>query len=291
MAAVALYTVEGVEDDSAAHPNAFFLPRLPSPAITLEQLRECFPLSHTGEFKFSYLVKDDGRYWRTLVHDEEEAPLDSSNRLFLRILPVRDWEAEAQAAAEAEAAPAEAQAGNSPKRAEDELPSLAELHTPVAPSPAEQQPRPAASPSPAPAEDDQTPEEKACAAMKDEGNKAFKTGAFPVAIAAYSKAVEKLVTLPETKASQKILCDCLGNRAACRIQERDFEMAIEDCDIVLSKQPQNAKALVRRGTCYEHCEKHKKALADFEAALGVDMKNKVAQQSAVRLRKLIKALY
>ncbi len=72
MAAVALYTVEGVEDDSAVrsyvcagslttglqdHPNAFFLPRLQGASITLEQLRECFPLGHIGEFKFSYLVR------------------------------------------------------------------------------------------------------------------------------------------------------------------------------------------------------------------------------------------
>eukprot|EP00656_Telonema_subtile_P030493 TRINITY_DN3346_c0_g2_i1.p1 TRINITY_DN3346_c0_g2~~TRINITY_DN3346_c0_g2_i1.p1 ORF type:complete len:286 (-),score=81.56 TRINITY_DN3346_c0_g2_i1:301-1158(-) len=283
MAAVALYTVEGVEDDSADHPNAFFLPRLQGASITLEQLRECFPLGHIGEFKFSYLVQDEPRYWRTLVQEHEEAPLDAKKRLFLRVLPVRDWNAEAQAEAQAQA---QAQPPATPAtKTTDELPSLAEFHTPASP-PEQQTPKPT---PPPPAQDEQTPEEKACAEMKDEGNKAFKVGGFPAAITAYSKAIEKLVTLPETKVREKLMCDCLGNRAACRIQERDFELAIEDCDIVLQKQPNNTKALVRRGTSYEHCEKLKKALADFEAALALDMKNKTAQQSAIRLRKLIKA--
>ena len=92
-----------------------------------------------------------------------------------------------------------------------------------------------------------TEEEKKASGTKDEGNKCFKSGQFPGAIAAYSKvcqrrcfgceavdsqALELITTLPTSPTQQKLYCDCLGNRAACRIQERDFEMAVDDCNLV-----------------------------------------------------------
>lgn len=293
MAAVALYTITGCEDDSPDHPNAFFLPRLSEPVISLEELKDCFPLA--GEFLFSYRATGREALWRTMTDDEDLAPLDEKKRLFLRVLPVRDLEMEAyeNTAAEAEASP---KAGG--HSTEDLAADMAELHTPSAgagdesPQPSgPASPSPTPSPKPAAAEENMTQEEKAAASIKDEGNKSFKSGQFPAAIASYSKALEIIVKLPVTKTQEKLYCDCLGNRAACRIQERDFEMAVEDCNFVLEKQPKNVKALVRRGTSFEHIEKHKKALADFEAALAIDVKNKSAQQSAVRLRKLIKTLY
>eukprot|EP00658_Telonema_sp_P-2_P025149 TRINITY_DN20128_c0_g1_i1.p1 TRINITY_DN20128_c0_g1~~TRINITY_DN20128_c0_g1_i1.p1 ORF type:complete len:299 (+),score=83.14 TRINITY_DN20128_c0_g1_i1:56-952(+) len=298
MAAVALYTMDGTEDDTPEHPNAFFLPRLDRPSITLAQLHDCFPLADRGEFQFSF-KEENGKSWRVMAYDDDEAPLDVNKRLFLRIVQIRDWEAEATEAAQeaAEAAqPSTPHAATSPGGSgaqSEDLPSLQELHAP-SPSPAPAETPGPAHPSPvpaSPAEEEQSPGEKAVSKVKDEGNAAFKNGQFPVAIETYTKAVGMLAKLPSTKATDTLLCACLGNRAACRIQERDFEMGIEDCDLVLEKQPKNAKALVRRGTCYEHIEKHKKALADFEAALALDMKNKNAQQSAVRLRKLIKTLY
>merc|ERR1712166_1062240 len=96
-AAVALYTVQGVEDDSPDHPNAFFLPRLPNSHISLGQLNECFPLKETGDFLFSYLVAGKERIWRTLVEENDVSPLDNNNRLFLRVLAVRDsWQEETE---------------------------------------------------------------------------------------------------------------------------------------------------------------------------------------------------
>merc|ERR1712166_420398 len=278
-AAVALYTVQGVEDDSPDHPNAFFLPRLPNSHISLGQLNECFPLKETGDFLFSYLVAGKERIWRTLVEE-------NNNRLFLRVLAVRDsWQEETEGDEPASApAPAGCAAESS-----DALPSLQDLHSPApAQSPT---PSPLPSPSPAKIAEPMTPEETKAAAIKDEGNKSFKSGQFPAAIAIYTKALELIAGLDKTKATTKLSVACLGNRAACRIQERDFDQAIQDCSSVLAQDPKNAKALVRRGTSFEHNEKHKKALADFEGALAIDMKNKVAQQSAVRLRKLIKSIY
>jgi len=127
---------------------------------------------------------------------------------------------------------------------------------------------------------------------KVEGNAHFKKGEFPQAIELYGKGIalfEKLEN--KTKISQKLALDCLNNRAACRVQIREFEDCILDCNMVLEMDSKNAKALLRRGTCYEHIEKHKLALKDMEACLGVDPNNKQAKDILNRVKKACKALY
>ena len=75
----------------------------------------------------------------------------------------------------------------------------------------------------------QPPEEKEMEEAKAKGNAHFKKGEFPPAMEAYSRAVETWEKLSEkSAAANKCACACLNNRAACKIQVRDFDDAIVD---------------------------------------------------------------
>ena len=71
---------------------------------------------------------------------------------------------------------------------------------------------------------------------------------------------------------------------------RDFDDAITDATRLLAVDPKNAKALLRRGTCYEHVEKHKKCIADMEAVLSIDPSHKQAKDIKNRVQKVMKSL-
>mmetsp|Transcript_114813 Transcript_114813/g.161262 ORF Transcript_114813/g.161262 Transcript_114813/m.161262 type:complete len:264 (+) Transcript_114813:52-843(+) len=94
-------------------------------------------------------------------------------------------------------------------------------------------------------------------AAKEEGNEFYKLGRFPEAIDCYTKGLGH-ATLDEEKIA------LLNNRAACRFQERSFRQAIADCSEVLALDPNNTKALLRRGLAYENIEKIDQGLADMK---------------------------
>jgi Flp pilus assembly protein TadD len=56
----------------------------------------------------------------------------------------------------------------------------------------------------------------------------------------------------------------LNNRGACRFQDRDFRQCVSDCNEALSIDPNNVKALLRRGQSYENIEKIELAMADMK---------------------------
>ena len=56
----------------------------------------------------------------------------------------------------------------------------------------------------------------------------------------------------------------LNNPAACRFQDRDFRQCVSDCNEALAIDPDNVKALLRRGQSYENIEKIELAMADMK---------------------------
>jgi len=141
----------------------------------------------------------------------------------------------------------------------------------------------------------QRTEEKDMEVAKAKGNGHFKDGQFPDAIAAYGKVVELWEALGEDHTTKSASCNkcavaALNNRAACYIQVRDFDDAIVDTTRLLEVDSKNAKAYLRRGTCYEHIEKHKKCLGDMEMVLKLDPGSTQAKDINNRVKKVMKAL-
>jgi len=96
-----------------------------------------------------------------------------------------------------------------------------------------------------------------CITAKLEGNEFFKKALFPDAIESYSRALGLSTTSPE-----KI--DCLNNRAACYYQLRNFKQVITDTTDVLEIDPNNVKALLKRGLSFEALEKIEQGIDDMK---------------------------
>jgi len=288
--------------DDMAHPNVFFLPRDIEGGITLARLRECFPLEGSFHFRCKTSANGGRKIWRDLQRDDDVASIGEPKKLFLRVLRLRSEgdatpcvESPEETSAPSEAnvfdepvAPAEPEATPEPTRPRVDSNAMPDdFFTPVA----KVAPSPSPGTSPMPNTENLSAEEKQMSEGKAKGNGHFKKGEFPLAIAEYSKVAEVWEAMGEkTKEADKIAAACLNNRAACRIQTRDFEDAIADATKVLEIEPGNPKAHLRRGTCYEHIEKYKLSVKDMEAVLAKDPGSKQAKDILNRVKKVMKTL-
>lgn len=109
-------------------------------------------------------------------------------------------------------------------------------------------------------------------AEKLKGNDFYRQGLFPNAIDCYSRALNLITsqtsqtaeTAEKSKTLEKEKIDCLNNRASCHYQIRSFSHCITDSSEVLDIDPNNIKALLRRGLSYESLEKFELALTDLK---------------------------
>jgi len=116
---------------------------------------------------------------------------------------------------------------------------------------------------------------------KEEGNFHYKESRYDKAIEFYTKALE-LTNDPKEKAT------FYSNRAACNAQLQMYTEVIVDCSHCLEIEPENVKALLRRGLAYENKENYKLSRQDMQTALSLDPNTKMASEALVRLDRSIK---
>ena len=101
---------------------------------------------------------------------------------------------------------------------------------------------------------------------KAEGNALFQQGEAK-AQEAYDKYTECLALDPSNTAYAAVI---LGNRAAASMKLKQWDKAIEDCDLSLQYKPDNVKALLRRAACRKEKGELEESVRDIEAALKLD---------------------
>eukprot|EP00455_Lapot_gusevi_P047867 TRINITY_DN653_c0_g1_i2.p1 TRINITY_DN653_c0_g1~~TRINITY_DN653_c0_g1_i2.p1 ORF type:complete len:367 (+),score=124.30 TRINITY_DN653_c0_g1_i2:293-1393(+) len=102
------------------------------------------------------------------------------------------------------------------------------------------------------------------------GNNFFTQGQYDQAVRKYAKALNWCSEdFPSPEEEAKIAAakvPCYSNRAACYLKLRRYQEAIQDCDSVLKIEPENGKALMRRGQAYFELKDDEKAKPDLVAA-------------------------
>jgi tetratricopeptide (TPR) repeat protein len=121
--------------------------------------------------------------------------------------------------------------------------------------------------------------------QKEEGNVLFKKGLFEQALEVYSDALA-LCSEPNGELALAIR----NNRAGCYHQLSNFELVVEEANIVLTQQPHNLKALIRRMIAFEPLEKYEAALDDARRVLSYAPGNEQANRVQHRLSKLVRDL-
>lgn len=119
--------------------------------------------------------------------------------------------------------------------------------------------------------------------LKSEGNDMFKNANFDGAIIKYTEALNAC-----SDKTSKVALGCYNNRAACHQQQSNYSCVIEDTSAVLEVEPQNTKALLRRGLAFEGMEKFKLALQDMKSLLYVDPRMEVANKAQHRIQSALR---
>jgi len=118
---------------------------------------------------------------------------------------------------------------------------------------------------------------------KEEGNVHYKESRYEQAIQSYTKAIE--LTKDENERATYY-----ANRAAAKAQLQMYNEVIADCHACLEIQPNNVKALLRRGLAYENKDIWKLARADMQKALSLEPSSMLASEALVRLDRNIRMM-
>jgi len=115
------------------------------------------------------------------------------------------------------------------------------------------------------------------------GNDLYGKGEFSASINSYKRGIKYLDgTDDEDVMNMKI--KCLNNLSAGQLQVKAYKMAIQSLDTVLQFEPENVKALFRKGKCLEGLKKEEEALEYIKKASMLDPQNKSIMQELGRLR-------
>lgn len=113
---------------------------------------------------------------------------------------------------------------------------------------------------------------------KDAGNEHYKNKRYKEALNCYTEALN---TCPSEAKDENIVF--LKNRAACYLQLKQFNKALEDTTSVLKQAPSDVKTLYRHAQALEGLKRLPEALKCIKTLLSINQKNTEAQSFARRL--------
>ena len=123
-----------------------------------------------------------------------------------------------------------------------------------------------------------------CTQAKLIGNSVFKTGNYEKAILFYTRAIELSSESDPERATYYV------NRALCHAQTSSHKRVIADCEEALLIQPENAKALLRRGMAYEGLEKWQKGLDDYKKVISMGTNSPQATEGQARCQRALRSM-
>ncbi len=119
---------------------------------------------------------------------------------------------------------------------------------------------------------------------KESGTKLYMEKRFAEALKDYELAAELSAELP---AEHALWISCKLNSALMAISLTDYPSAVVFAGEVLKKDPQNVKALYRRGLARNHLGLPEEALEDLNLALSLDAENKAVKTEILKSKKLV----
>jgi tetratricopeptide (TPR) repeat protein len=148
--------------------------------------------------------------------------------------------------------------------------------------------------------------------LKDEGNQEFKAGGYRAAIKKYhhslmytrgvvstgdtsaipgmEQMVKYVATEDEKRAAKELSLVLSNNLAACFLKTGKWEKVLEYASKVLEGDPDNSKALFRRGTARIHLNEPDKAREDLSRAQSLTPDNKEIKKQLALLEKKTREL-
>ncbi|XP_043086673.1 RNA polymerase II-associated protein 3 isoform X2 [Puntigrus tetrazona] len=111
---------------------------------------------------------------------------------------------------------------------------------------------------------------------KEKGNEYFRDGRYDAAIECYTRGMDADPYSPVLPT----------NRAACFFRLKKFAVAESDCDLAIALDGKYVKAYVRRAAARAALGRHREALEDYEVVLKLDPENAEAQNELQKLQQV-----
>jgi len=124
---------------------------------------------------------------------------------------------------------------------------------------------------------------------KEEGTALFKAKDYRGAALKYEEACKWFDedTLEVVEGARDIMLVCKLNAAQACINANEYSFAMEKCSYVLGTDPDNIKALYRRGLARNHTGNPEGAVVDLSRVIELDAANVAAKNELVRAKKQI----
>jgi tetratricopeptide (TPR) repeat protein len=71
------------------------------------------------------------------------------------------------------------------------------------------------------------------------------------------------------------------------LKTKKYQKALNDCEACLKMEPENVKALFRKGQALSEMRNHREACDTFEQVLAIDPSNSTASQEIIRLEQIL----
>lgn len=110
------------------------------------------------------------------------------------------------------------------------------------------------------------------------------------ALRTYEEALETLQResgANQTEKQTSLLVSLLNNKALVYMKMNEWTRSIDECELVLSLDSQNMKALMRRGTCFQKMKNWRRAKRDYEVVVGLDPESKEAKETLMKIKSAI----
>ncbi|GFR42389.1 hypothetical protein Agub_g3261, partial [Astrephomene gubernaculifera] len=117
--------------------------------------------------------------------------------------------------------------------------------------------------------------------LKQEGNQLHSRGEYGKAVEKYERAKSNIESLTSQEA-RDLARACTLNLSSCYLNLKQYDKCLEQCNQVLSGEPDNLKALYRRGQAHMGSGAWLEAAADLERALRLAKETDPSQTQPIR---------
>lgn len=132
---------------------------------------------------------------------------------------------------------------------------------------------------------------------KERGLELYARGMYQYAFRRFGLTLKYLISLEQDVPSGEegmdikgLKLSCYLNLAACQMRHHNFENVVKNASKALNLQPNNAKALYRRGSAYLELQEYEKAQEDLLAAQQLEPKNQAIARQLQILKSRVQKL-
>jgi tetratricopeptide (TPR) repeat protein len=123
--------------------------------------------------------------------------------------------------------------------------------------------------------------------LREQGNRLLGERKYEEALKSYEEALDALQResgIEQSEKQTRTMVSLLNNKALVFLKMSEWARCIDECELVLSLDKSNVKALMRRGNCFQKLKNWRRAKRDYEAVIEQDPKCAEAKETLAKIK-------